>query len=113
MTERARQRVVIEVSDRSPLSALDSLWRSIHGLDRLAWSVADELQSVLVAMGLGVEREDMLLPPRVMEVTPAMVAFSRRRLYVGPDRDAEIEHFLRTRTPQEHRVVALWWPGSA
>jgi SAM-dependent methyltransferase len=112
MTERARRRVVIEVSDRSPLSALDPLWKSIHGLDRPEWSVAEELHAVLVAMGLAVEREDILLPPRAPDVTPELVAFSRRRLYVGPERDAEIEDFLRAREPQEHRVAALWWPGA-
>jgi len=41
------------------------------------------------------------------------VAFVRRRLYVGPERDPEIEQFLRSREPQEHRVIALWWPGIA
>ena len=112
LTEHARSRVVIEVSDRSPLSALDPLWKSIHGLDRPGWSVADQLQAVLVAMGVGVEREDMLLPPRAHDVTPALVEFSRRRLHVGPERDEEIERWLRAREPGEHRVVALWWPGT-
>lgn len=79
--------------------------------ERPDWLVADEVEAVLVAMGMGVERKDMLLPPRVPEVTPELVAFSRRRLHVGPERDPEIERFLRARRPQEHRVVALWWPG--
>lgn len=113
LTDRARRRVVFEVSDRSPLSALDPLWVAFHGLDRPDWSVADELQAALVAMGLAVEREDMLLPPRAQEVTPQLVAFCRRRLHVGPDRDPEIEAWLQGREPQEHRVVALWWRGSA
>jgi hypothetical protein len=68
---------------------------------------------VLKAMGVAVEREDMVLPPRAPEVTPQLVAFFRRRLYVGPERDPEIEQFLRAREPQEHRVIALWWPGQA
>jgi SAM-dependent methyltransferase len=113
LTDRARRRVVIEVSDRSPLSALDPLWKAFHGLDRPDWSVADELQAVLVAMGLAIEREDIVLPPRTQEVTPELVAFSRRRLHVGPDRDPEIDEWLRARQPTEHRVVALWWPGTA
>lgn len=110
MADRARRRAVIEVSDRSPLASVDPLWKSIHGVDRPDWSVADELHAVLRAMGLAVEREDMLLPARAQEVTPQLVAFCRRRLYVGPERDAEIEQWLRSREPSEHRVVALWWP---
>ena len=113
LTDHASARVVVEVSDRSPLSALDPLWKSIHGLDRPDWSVADELQAVLTAMELGVEREDMVLPPRDQEVTTQLVEFCRRRLHAGPDRDEEIERWLRTREPSEHRVVALWWPGRA
>jgi hypothetical protein len=113
LTERARNRVVVEVSARSPLSQVDALWKLLHGIDRPDWQVADEVEAVLKAMGVAVEREDMVLPPRAPEVTPQLVAFFRRRLYVGPERDTEIEQFLRAREPQEHRVIALWWPGQA
>ncbi len=112
MTERARRRVVVELSAHSPLAALNPLWKIVHGIDRPDFEVADMVESVLAAMGLDVQREDIVLPPRPQEVTPQLVAFSRRRLYVGPERDPEIEHFLRTREPREHRVAALWWPGS-
>lgn len=113
LTARARRRVVVELSAYSPLSNLNPLWKAIHGVERPDWRVADEAGRVLAAMGLAVEREDMVLPPRAPEVTPELVAFARRRLYVGPERDAEIEAFLRDREPSEHRVVALWWPGAA
>jgi len=113
MTERARKRVVVELSTHSPLAALDPLWKIIHGIDRPDWEVADMAQGVLASLGLDVQREDIVLPPRPQEVTPQLVAFSRRRLYVGPERDAEIEHFLRSRVAKEHRVAALWWPGVA
>jgi hypothetical protein len=105
--------VVVELSARSPLGALDPLWKAIHGIDRPAFRVADLAQAVLVALGLDVEREDIVLPPQAQEVTPALVAFTRRRLHVGPEHDDEIERFLRARAPQEHRVAALWWPGTA
>lgn len=113
LTERARNRVVVEVSARSPLSQVDGLWKLLHGIDRPDWQVAEEVDAVLTAMGVATEREDMVLPARAPEVTPEHVAFVRRRLYVGPERDPEIEQFLRRREPQEHRVIALWWPGNA
>jgi SAM-dependent methyltransferase len=113
LTARARHRVVLELSAHSPLAALNPLWKTIHGIDRPDFLVADEAEAVLRALGLAVEREDMLLPARAQEVTPELVAFSRRRLYVGPEHDREIEDFLRNRRPQPHRVVALWWPGAA
>jgi SAM-dependent methyltransferase len=113
LTARARHRVVIELSAHSPLGALNPLWKTIHGIDRPDFLVADEAEAVLRALGLAVERDDMLLPAPAQEVTPELVAFSRRRLYVGPEHDQEIEDFLRTRRPQPHRVAALWWPGAA
>lgn len=113
LTERARRRVVIELSARSPLAALNPLWHALHGIERPDPAVADDAQEVLVSMGLAVEREDIVLPPRAPDVTPELVAFARRRLYVGPERDPEITEHLRARAPQEQRVVALWWPGRA
>ena len=113
MTVRARNRVVLELSEHTPLAAFNPLWRTLHGIERPTWRVADAAQEVFVAMGLAVEREDVVLPPRVQEVTPETVAFARRRLYVGPERDPEIEAFLRAREPTEQRVTALWWPGAA
>ncbi|HEV2758619.1 MAG TPA: class I SAM-dependent methyltransferase [Acidimicrobiales bacterium] len=113
LTTRARHRVVVELSAHSPLAGLNPLWKTIHGIDRPDPLVADEAQTVLRSMGFAVEREDIVLPPRVQEVTPQLVAFARRRLYVGPGRDHDIEQFLREREPQEQRVAALWWPGTA
>ena len=113
MTVRARNRVVLELSEHTPLAALNPLWKILHGIERPNFLVADAAQEVLVSMGLDVEREDIVLPPRVQEVTPETVAFARRRVYVGPERDPEIEEFLRAREPTEQRVVALWWPGAA
>lgn len=113
LTARARHRVVIELSAQHPLAGMGPLWRSIHRVEWPEWAVADEAHAVASSMGIAVEREDIVLPPRVREVTPAFVAFVRRRLYVGPERDRQIEEFLRAREPQEQRVVALWWPGAA
>ena len=113
LTVRARRRVVIELSAHHPLAALGPLWNALHGVEWPDWPVADEAEAVFASMGLGVEREDVVLPPPDREVTPEFVAFVRRRLHVGPDRDPEIEEFLRRRKPEERRVVALWWPGAA
>ena len=111
LTTHARNRVVIEVSEHPPLIVLNPLFKAFHGFERPDWLVPDAAQAVLQTMGLAVEREDIVLPARAQEVTPEQVGFARRRLYVGPERDAEIADFLRTREPQENRVSALWWPG--
>jgi len=113
LTEHARRRVVLEVSEHFPQSRLLPLWKAFHGLDRPDHRVADEVEAVLTSMGLSVEREDAAVPGRSPEVTPEAVAFARRRLYVGPERDDEIAEFLLALGPDQHRAAALWWPGSA
>jgi len=112
MTTHARHRVVLEVSEHFPQSRLLPLWKRFHGFDRPDHRAADEVEAVLVSMGLAVEREDAVVPPRAEEATAESVAVARRRLYVGPERDAEIAEFLRAQRPEEHRVTALWWPGA-
>ena len=113
LTEHARARVVLEVSTQFPQARLSPLWKAFHGVERPDHQVADELEAVLVTMGLDVQREDAIVPASVTAVTPESVAFARRRLYVGPERDPEIAEFLRRLPPIEQHVVALWWPGAA
>ena len=113
LTARARHRVVLEVSSHAPPLGLNPLWRHIHGEERADRVVADVIEEVLVAMGFAPTREDIVLPAAVREVTPERVAFARRRLHVGEDRDEEIAELLRTLEPLPHRVAALWWPGAA
>lgn len=113
LTAFARRRVVVELSALPPTAGLDPLWKALHGVERPLRRVADEAEEVLAAMGLAVAREDLVLPPKRHVVTPELVAFARRRLHVGEERDAEIAALLRTQEPREHRVVALWWPGAA
>lgn len=113
LTARARSRVVIEVSTQMPLARLDPLWETFHGTQRPDCRVADELCAVLAGVGLAVEREDSVLPARSPNASAEMVAFLRRRLCVGSDRDPEIEAYLQDLQPTPQTVVALWWPGAA
>lgn len=113
LTAAARHRVVVEVSSIPPNAGLGPLWQAFHGIDRPEHPVAENLYAVLAWMGLDPAREDIVLPPRHREVTPDLVAFARRRLHVGPQRDPEIEAYLRANPPLEQHVVALWWAGAA
>lgn len=113
LTERARHRVVIEVSAEPPLARLDPLWETFHGTQRPDCRVADELCAVLLALGLAVEREDNVLPARAPNVSAEMVTFLRRRLYVGSERDPQIREFLQALQARPQTVVAMWWPGAA
>ncbi len=113
LTARARHRVVLELSTHAPLVRLNPLWKALHGIERPDWLVADEAHAVLTSMGLAVEREDTIAPPRAQDVSPEFVAFARRRLYASADHDPQIEDFLRSLKPYTQTYVALWWPGGA
>lgn len=113
LSARARRRVVVELSSQFPQARFDPLWTLLHGIERAPWFVADEAHAVLTAMGLDVEREDIVVPANPLNVTAEFVAFARRRLHVGAERDPEIEEFLHALEPEPMTVVALWWPGAA
>ena len=113
LTARARRRVVVELTADPPMSTLDPLFERLHGIQRPTWRVADDVHAVLTSMGLAVEREDVVSPPRPQDVSPDSVAFARRRLHVGSDRDPEILDFLRSLPPRTATYAALWWPGTA
>lgn len=113
LTAHARVRVVVELTDRHPQSPLNPLWKVLHGIERPTDPTADDALAVLSAMGLQVGRADVDVAPRWRHVTPEVVAFARRRLCLGADRDPEIAALLEEHGGQPQRVVALWWAGTA
>ncbi|HVA43586.1 MAG TPA: class I SAM-dependent methyltransferase [Acidimicrobiales bacterium] len=102
----ARRRVVVEMTEAHPLSNLNAAWRAIHGIDRPEAPGADDLVAVLRALGLQVQLERFSRPLAWADDAANRVALARRRLCVGPERDAEIARVL----PAEPRhLVTLWW----
>ncbi|MDP9441878.1 MAG: class I SAM-dependent methyltransferase [Actinomycetota bacterium] len=113
LTDHARHRVVVELSQFHPQSPLNPLWKALHDIDRPTRPTADDAMAVLSAMGLEVQREEVEVAARWREVTPEVVAFGRRRLCLAPDRDAEVAMLLEEHGGRPQRVVTLWWPGTA
>ena len=54
LTRRARRRVVVEMTARHPLAALNQLWERFHGLRRPEGPTAADLLAILTALGLSV-----------------------------------------------------------
>jgi SAM-dependent methyltransferase len=115
LTDHARQRVVVEISAKHPMSMQAPLWRHFHNLDRPDGPTADDAIAVLEEVGLSVETERSSHPPRQSHVDRAhRVAFLRRRLCLPADRDPEISALLPdfdTLPPRE--VLTVWWTGTA
>lgn len=105
--DHARHRVVIEITSAHPQSDLNPLWLALHGIERPERPVAEDAIAVLEAMGFAVSSERTRRPPAWAQADrSAQVAFARKRLCVGPERDPEIDRLL---DPPERELVTIWW----
>jgi SAM-dependent methyltransferase len=118
LTRHARRRVVVEMTLRHPMSDLNSLWLRFHDLKRPEHPDADDAELVLREAGLIVIREDWLPDEDPIALDRRqMVAWTRRRLCLTPDRDPEVERALldlsgSTQPPfglPRRRLVTFHW----
>ena len=124
LTDHARRRVVVELTDRHPLVGLTPLWRRFHGLERPSGPTAGDAAAALDALGLDPRRQDWESGDRLgFDRFEELVAFTRRRLCLPADRDAEVAEALLEAGTREvggvwvgagpRRVSTLSWAGSA
>ncbi|MGH7425293.1 MAG: class I SAM-dependent methyltransferase, partial [Candidatus Methylomirabilales bacterium] len=124
LTAHARRRVVVEITDRHPLTALNPLWMRFHGLLRPERPTAEDAAAALQALGFdqGVERWEP--PPEPPHHSFAeVVALARRRLCLPAEADAEVAQALQEMGvdpgnpilagPSGRKLVTLWWAGEA
>lgn len=124
LTSHARRRVVVELTDRHPLTALNPLWRRFHGLDRPEGPSADDAYAVLAELGLrpSSERFTRTASPEYASFDE-LVDVTRRRVCLPRSRAAEVADALRDlgvdpEAPQDlgssgREVVSIWWDGAA
>ncbi|MHB1924636.1 MAG: methyltransferase domain-containing protein, partial [Acidimicrobiales bacterium] len=106
----ARRRVVIELTYRHPQSDLNPLWAAIHGTERPDGPTAVTAAEVVKSLGYDGRMEVFERPARWQDpAAPDHVAFVRRRLCVGPERDADIAAQLARLPTVARRLVTLWW----
>lgn len=114
LTDRARRRVVVELTATHPQSSLNDLWRHFHQVERPRHPTADDAIAVLAEAGLAVGVERWTSPAfNATAEREVVVAFARRRLCLPADRDPEIDALLddsTIRAPRE--MVTLWWDGA-
>ena len=113
LTAKARIRVVVEITAHHPQSSLNELWRHFHGSSRPAGPTAEDAAAVARDLGYDVGFEQWDAPPRWNgpEHRDHLVAFTRRRLCLPAERDAEVAALLPDHGPRPHATV--WWPGGA
>jgi SAM-dependent methyltransferase len=118
----ATRRVVIELTDRHPLSWMGELWRRFWSVERPEEPSAGDAAAILAANGYGVHSEMRIDAGRRgggFARREDAIALVRRRLCLPADRDAEVadalgdllgEHDgLWSAGPPEVTVVTLWW----
>lgn len=121
LTEHARHRVVFELTLNHPMSALNELWVRFHGLQRPSGPTADDCGEVLLEAGIDAGRTDWVPSEAAVSLERAqMVAWTRRRLCLTPDRDAEVDAAIRSwfaadgsASPPVRPVVTFDWAGRA
>lgn len=121
LDEHARQRVVVELTDRHPWSWMNDHWMRFHGLERPDGPTAEDAEAALRELGFEVRREDRVPAPRGsgFERREDAVALIRRRLCLGPDRDDEVAEAIGDRLverdglwsagPKDQAIVTFWW----
>ena len=123
LSSHADRRVVLEMTQRHPLSDLNDLWIRFHGLERPTRPTADDFVAVLREMGVSPSREDW--EPRDWSGgftrREDLVAFIRKRLCLTADRDAAVWEAIEDRAVERDGTiglpprsnVTLSWEGSA
>lgn len=102
----ARRRVVIELTEVHPLAYLNNLWKVLHGIERPHGPTAEDALAVVRGLGFDAQAERFVRPSRWGAERQALVALTRRRLCVGPERDHEIDRLLQD---GDRGLVTIWW----
>lgn len=113
LASHARRRVVIELTDRHPLSWLNPLWREFHELDRPDRPTWKDLIAVIEELGIAPTAQ--LWQP--IDTEPELsfverVAMTRRRLCLGGDREPEVAAAMARIEPATSGRVTIWWDAS-
>ncbi len=115
LTDHARARVVLELTAQHPLVDTNHLWLGLHGIERPTTPTAADAIAVIEEMGLDAHAVRFERPSLFSGMARVdRVAFARRQLCVGPERDREIDALLGSDNDAPLRqFMALWWQGTA
>lgn len=108
LTEHARRRVVVELTEQHPLVRLAPMWKHFHGIDRPEGPTADLALAVLREHGIDPRVERWLRPPRDVP-REVYVRLNRRRLCLPVSAEPEVDRLMDAEPDLTRHVVTLWW----
>jgi len=120
LSTHARRRVVVELTRAHPMRVLNPLWRMFHDLDRPEGPTTTGAVAVLSEIGIALYEAEWHRPPRPEYGSfDALVAVTRRRLCLPPERDRELADALiglgvdpahpRDLGATGDDLTTLWW----
>ncbi|MBV8529106.1 MAG: methyltransferase domain-containing protein [Candidatus Dormibacteraeota bacterium] len=122
LTEKARHRVVMEVTAVHPRANQNFLWPIFHGIERPERPVAGDAVAVVRATGVDPRAEEWAGPELLMasDELRDLVAAVRRYLCLGAERDPEIAGALEGHLVRRNGLVGfapvprvtIWWDAA-
>lgn len=121
LDDKARHRVVIEMTPEHPLAWMNDLWVRFHGLRRPDRPTYEDAVECLRYLGLDAHShvETAVSVMGGFERREEAIAFVRKRMCLRPEQDEELAAALGNRlrntdrgwsaSPPQHRIATLWW----
>ncbi len=110
LDEHALARVVLELPDAHPLSAMNDAWRHFWGLERPSKPTVDDLMNVIADCGFAAQRRSWTSAPRGTVELERMVRFTRIRLCLPESRDDDVRDYLGAHPVSRSRDLStIWW----
>jgi SAM-dependent methyltransferase len=114
LDDHARRRVVLEMTERHPMTWLNEAWAHFWGVERPTGPTSSDLIAVLGEMGLPATEERFEGPTWLEESPELMANFARIRLCLPASRNDEVRAFLAKHPALPSRsLVTLWWDASS
>jgi SAM-dependent methyltransferase len=122
LSDHARMRVVVEMTEHHPVEPMNPLWMRFHGLQRPDGPTWEEAVAAISSLGhdVGVERWGGA-PLHTYESFDEMVAYHRRRLCLPSSADPEVAVVLKdlgvdpdnpVGLGRGRPLMTLWWAGT-
>ena len=111
MTDHARRRVVVELTDSHPWTSMAALWRHFHHQDRPDGPTIADFLDVTIELGFDAHVETFHRVSVWANATPEVVlAFNRRRLCLPVERESEVAAVMRELEPAAPMSAStVWW----
>lgn len=113
LDRHARGRVVVELPMHHPLSNLNALWKHFWDLDRPTNPSAEDFLAIVRALGHDAHIQTWTDPDfgsRAPMNEGERLHFTRTRLCLPQDREAELAEVLAAAPPAQPREIAtVWW----